>query len=94
MITLTVNLIGFCLVGLIIWWFILKKPKSTQLINNAIQQAVVTCLDYFNGHIDALFNNAAYGQPGAVEDLSRDTLRQQFETNVFGTQQLTNLIIA
>ena len=40
MITLTVNLIGFCLVGLIIWWFILKKPKSTQLINNTIQVVV------------------------------------------------------
>ncbi|HAF87492.1 MAG: cupredoxin domain-containing protein [Legionellaceae bacterium] len=40
MITLTVNLIGFCLVGLIIWWFILKKPKSTRLVNNAIQVVV------------------------------------------------------
>ena len=39
--------------------------------------------------LDALFNNGAYGQPGAVEDLSRDTLRQQFETNLFGTHELT-----
>lgn len=43
--------------------------------------------------IDVLFNNAAFGLPGAVEDLSRDALRFQFETNVFGTQELTNLII-
>lgn len=43
--------------------------------------------------IDALFNNAAFGLPGAVEDLSRDALRHQFETNVFGTQELTNLIL-
>ena len=50
-------------------------------------------LKHFNGQIDALFNNAAFGQPGAVEDLSRDVLRQQFETNVFGTQELTNLVI-
>ncbi len=41
----------------------------------------------------ALFNNAAYGQPGAVEDLSRDVIRQQFETNVFGTMELTNQVI-
>ena len=41
----------------------------------------------------ALINNGAYGQPGAVEDLSRTTLRAQFETNVFGTQELTNLVI-
>lgn len=41
----------------------------------------------------AVFNNAAYGQPGAVEDLSRDALRNQFETNLFGTHELTNLLI-
>lgn len=62
--------------------------------STSIQQTVDFALDHFNGQIDALFNNAAYGQPGAVEDLSREVLRQQFETNVFGTQELTNLIIA
>lgn len=41
------------------------------------------------GKLYALFNNGAYGQPSAVEDLSRDTLRKQFETNVFGTHELT-----
>jgi len=46
-----------------------------------------------NGRIDVLFNNGAYGQPGAVEDLKRDVLREQFETNVFGTQELTNLVL-
>ena len=60
----------------------------------SIQQAVSFTLKHFNNQLDALFNNAAYGQPGAVEDLSRDALRQQFETNVFGTQELTNLAIA
>ena len=40
-----------------------------------------------------MFNNGAYGQPGAVEDLTRDTLRQQFETNLFGWHELTNLIL-
>lgn len=62
--------------------------------SQSIQQAVTFSLKHFNNQIDALFNNAAFGQPGAVEDLSRETLRQQFETNVFGTQELTNLIIA
>lgn len=41
----------------------------------------------------ALFNNAAYGQPGAVEDLPRDVLEKQFATNVFGTHQLTQLLL-
>ena len=41
----------------------------------------------------ALINNGAYGQPGAVEDLSRTALRAQFETNVFGTHELTALLL-
>jgi NAD(P)-dependent dehydrogenase (short-subunit alcohol dehydrogenase family) len=45
------------------------------------------------GRIDALFNNGAYGQPGAVEDLSVETLRAQFETNVFGWHDLTRRVI-
>ncbi|RWX74380.1 SDR family oxidoreductase [Neorhizobium lilium] len=45
------------------------------------------------GRIDALFNNGAYGQPGAVEDLSTDVLRQQFETNFFGWHELTRQVI-
>ncbi|KQV73327.1 SDR family oxidoreductase [Rhizobium sp. Root1220] len=45
------------------------------------------------GRIDALFNNGAYGQPGAVEDLATDVLRAQFETNVFGWHELTRQVI-
>lgn len=59
----------------------------------SIHSAVEQLLAMTGGKIDALFNNGAFGQPGAVEDLSREALRHQFETNVFGTQELTNLII-
>ena len=45
------------------------------------------------GRIDALFNNGAYGQPGAVEDLTPEVLRAQFETNVFGWHDLTRRVI-
>ncbi len=58
-------------------------------IQNAVKQLFQLC----HGRIDCLFNNGAFGQPGAVEDLSRDVLRNQFETNFFGTHELTNLII-
>ncbi len=61
--------------------------------SNSIQQAVTKIKTLTDGNIYALFNNGAFGQPGAVEDLSRDTLRNQFETNLFGTHELTNLII-
>lgn len=59
----------------------------------SIRQAVAEMLIMTEGRIDALFNNGAFGQPGAVEDLSRDVLRFQFETNFFGTHELTNLLI-
>ncbi|MDH5409199.1 MAG: SDR family NAD(P)-dependent oxidoreductase, partial [Gammaproteobacteria bacterium] len=59
----------------------------------SIRNAVVQTLEMTEGKLDALFNNGAYGQPGAVEDLSRDVLRAQFETNLFGWQELTNRVI-
>jgi len=46
-----------------------------------------------NGKIDVLFNNGAFGLPGAVEDLSREAMVYQFQTNVFGTQELTNAVV-
>ena len=59
----------------------------------SIKLAVEQVLDKTDGHLYALFNNGAYGQPGACEDLSREAMRQQFETNVFGWMELTNLVI-
>ena len=50
-------------------------------------------LERTGGRLDALFNNGAYGQPGAVEDLTTDVLRVQFETNFFGWHELTRRII-
>jgi len=61
--------------------------------STSIHQAVDQLIKLTDGKIDGLFNNGAFGQPGAVEDLSRDVLRNQFETNFFGTHELTNLII-
>ncbi|MBB4955716.1 NAD(P)-dependent dehydrogenase (short-subunit alcohol dehydrogenase family) [Agrobacterium vitis] len=45
------------------------------------------------GTLDALFNNGAYGQAGAVEDLPTAALREQFETNLFGWHDLTRRIV-
>ncbi len=61
--------------------------------SNSIRCAVEQVAKLTDGKIDALFNNAGFGQPGAVEDLTRDVLRQQFETNVFGCHELTCLIL-
>ncbi|VAW69984.1 Putative NAD(P)-dependent oxidoreductase EC-YbbO [hydrothermal vent metagenome] len=59
----------------------------------SIKNAVIRVLEQTTGELYALFNNGAYGLPGAVEDLSRDALRAQFESNVFGTHELTNQIL-
>jgi len=61
--------------------------------SNSIHFAFEEVMRRTDGELYALFNNGAYGLPGAVEDLSRDALRAQFETNVFGWQELTNLAI-
>lgn len=45
------------------------------------------------GRLDALFNNGAYAQAGAVEDLPVAALRQQFEANVFGWHDLTRRVV-
>lgn len=52
-----------------------------------------TVLERTGGRLDALFNNGAYGQAGAVEDLPVEALRAQFETNVFGWHDLTRRVI-
>ena len=61
--------------------------------SESIKNAVKESYDLTGGKIDVLFNNGAFGQPGAVEDLSREVLTQQFETNFFGTHELTNLVL-
>jgi NAD(P)-dependent dehydrogenase (short-subunit alcohol dehydrogenase family) len=59
----------------------------------SINAAVDAVLAQTGGRLDALFNNGGFGQVGAVEDLTRDALREQFETNLFGWVELTNRVI-
>lgn len=44
-------------------------------------------------HIGLLVNNAGYSQAGAIEELSLETYRAQFETNVFGLIRLCQLVL-
>jgi NAD(P)-dependent dehydrogenase (short-subunit alcohol dehydrogenase family) len=60
---------------------------------DSVAAAVAQVLAATDGRLDALFNNGAYGQPGALEDIGRDVLRAQFEANVFGWHDLTARII-
>ncbi|MCU0971552.1 MAG: SDR family oxidoreductase [Gammaproteobacteria bacterium] len=59
----------------------------------SIRAAVAEAMERTGGRIYGLFNNGAYGQPGAVEDLTRQVLRAQLETNLLGWHELTRLVL-
>ena len=60
----------------------------------SIAACATEALERTEGGLDALFNNAAYGQVGAVEDLTAELLRRQLEVNLIGTHGLTRPIVA
>lgn len=68
---------------------LLLDLADEQSVDGAINEIEQQC----GQQLYALINNAAYGQPGAVEDLSRSALEQQFAVNLFGTHQLTRGLI-
>ncbi|OQX07067.1 MAG: short-chain dehydrogenase [Thiothrix lacustris] len=59
----------------------------------SVQDAVYELMLRTNSELYAVFHNGAYGQAGALEDLSREALEQQFATNVFGWHQLTTMLL-
>lgn len=61
--------------------------------SSSMHQALNQILEKTGGTLDALFNNAGFSIPCAVEDLTRELMRDQFETNVFGAIELTNLVL-
>ncbi|HKJ71020.1 MAG TPA: SDR family NAD(P)-dependent oxidoreductase [Gammaproteobacteria bacterium] len=66
------------------------EPVALELgAPESVAAAARTIAERADGRLWGLVNNAAYGQPGAVEDLSRDVLRQQLEANLLGTHDLT-----
>lgn len=59
----------------------------------SIHSAIKETLKMTGGTLDVLFNNAGYGQGGAIEDLPTSALRAQFETNFFGLHEVTKAVI-
>ncbi len=58
-----------------------------------ITQTLEAVLEQTGGKLFAVFNNAGYGQPGAVEDIPTEVLKEQFETNLFGLHEMTRQVI-
>ncbi|MEO0543589.1 MAG: SDR family NAD(P)-dependent oxidoreductase [Pseudomonadota bacterium] len=50
-------------------------------------------MELTGNRLDALFNNAGYAQPGAVEDLPIEALREQMEVNFFAYHQIIHLAV-
>jgi short-subunit dehydrogenase len=61
--------------------------------SHSIRTVLSEILVKTGGTLDAVFNNAGYGQGGAIDDLTRDIMRAQFETNVFGPMELITQIL-
>lgn len=72
--------------GLEAFYLDYREPQSIAALVDAV-------LERTGGTLDALFNNGAYAQPGAVEDLAVAALREQFEANFFGWHDLTRRIV-
>lgn len=71
--------------GLEAFYLDYREPESIEALFHAAMEAT-------GGRLDALFNNGAHSQPGAVEDIPVEALREQFEANVFGWHDLTRRV--
>ena len=59
---------------------------------DAVQSAVKAGHERF-GRIDVVVNNAGYGDVAAVEDVTLESFRAQFDTNFFGVVYVTKAVL-
>lgn len=70
------------------------EPIKLDLDNEqSVELAAKHVLDITQGHLYAIFNNAGFGVYGSLETVSREQFEKQFSTNLFGTHQLTCLLL-
>jgi NAD(P)-dependent dehydrogenase (short-subunit alcohol dehydrogenase family) len=69
------------------------SPRIDYQDRDSIRTGLAEVLETTGGTLDALFNNGAFANPGAVEDLPTDALRAIFEANFFGWHELTRAVI-
>lgn len=70
-----------------------ESPLIDYSRTETIHSGLADVLEATGGTLNVLFNNGAFGTPGAVEDLPTDALRANFEANFFGWHELTRALL-
>jgi short-subunit dehydrogenase len=69
------------------------KTLALDVTSEESMQAAVRTVEEAEGAVGALVNNAGYSQSGAIETIPLDSIRSQFETNVFGLIRMCQLVL-
>jgi NADP-dependent 3-hydroxy acid dehydrogenase YdfG len=69
------------------------RTLALDVTDEESMRAAVSAVEDAEGAVGALVNNAGYSQSGAVESISLDEVRRQFETNVFGLLRMCQLVL-
>ena len=66
---------------------------ALDVTDEASMRDAVTAVEAATGAVGTLVNNAGYSQSGAIENVSMEDVRRQFETNVFGLARMCQLVL-
>ena len=69
------------------------KTLALDVTDEASMKAAVDQVVEAEGAVGVLINNAGYSQSGAIESIELDSIRRQFETNVFGLIRMSQLCL-
>jgi NAD(P)-dependent dehydrogenase (short-subunit alcohol dehydrogenase family) len=69
------------------------RTLALDVTDEESMRAAVAAVEEAEGAVGGLVNNAGYSQSGAIEDVSMESVRRQFETNVFGLLRMCQLVL-